>query len=189
MGQSSSYFTERELEAYEAATYLTRNEIHVAFRTFWNLDKANVSVDRNHPLSMEKIQSLPELKVNPFQDRICQVFSSDGSGSMTFEDFLDMLSVFNEKSSLETKLEYAFRIYDFDNDKVISGSDIEKVILCLTKASNSWEEKLSEEQIEFLVDEVLNEADMDTEEGIGYAEFCSLMRKNPEFPDYFMIRL
>ena len=48
---------------------------------------------------------------NPFRDRICQVFSECGTGAMKFKDFLDMLSVFNDKSSLEVKLEYAFRIH------------------------------------------------------------------------------
>ncbi|CAI9726810.1 and integrin-binding 1-like [Octopus vulgaris] len=190
MGQSSSCFTDRELEAYETATYLSRNEIHVAFKTFWNLDKANVSVDRNCALPMETIQSLPELKVNPFQDRICQVFSTNDNGALTFEDFLDMLSVFNDKSTLETKLEYAFRIYDFDDDKIISRSDIEQAILCLIKMNHPCDDDiLSEEQIEFLIDKVMDEADMDIEDGIGYAEFCSLMRKKPEFLEYFSIRL
>ena len=40
------------------------------------------------------------LQVNPFRDRICKVFSSSGDGALTFEDFLDMMSVFSEAVSI-----------------------------------------------------------------------------------------
>ena len=50
-------------------------------------------------------------QVNPFRDRICRVFSSDDTGAMTFEDFLDMMSVFSDNAPKNVKVEYAFRIY------------------------------------------------------------------------------
>ena len=48
---------------------------------------------------------------NPFKKRICQVFSHDGSGNMTFDDFLDMLNVFSENAPRDLKVYYAFKIY------------------------------------------------------------------------------
>ena len=48
---------------------------------------------------------------NPFCERICQVFSEDGSGDMSFDDFLDMFSVFSEAAPRDIKCVYAFRIY------------------------------------------------------------------------------
>ena len=50
-------------------------------------------------------------QVNPFKDRICDVFSSTDDGNMTFEDFLDMMSVFSDGAPKNVKVEYAFRIY------------------------------------------------------------------------------
>ena len=58
---------------------------------------------------------------------MCKVFSSDGTGDMTFEDFLDMMSVFSDNAPKNVKVEYAFRIYDFDNDDMLSNSDLEEV--------------------------------------------------------------
>ena len=49
--------------------------------------------------------------MNPFKDRICEVFSSSDDGNMTFEDFLDMMSVFSDSAPKNVKVEYAFRIY------------------------------------------------------------------------------
>ena len=39
-----------------------------------------------------------------------KVFSSS-EGGMTFEDFLDMMSVFSDNAPKPVKVEYAFRIY------------------------------------------------------------------------------
>lgn len=85
----------------------------------------------------ERIEQLPELKVipaectdflqillltvpfglqeNPFKKRICQVFSSEGNGSLSFEDFLDLLSVFSEQAPRQIKVFYAFKIYGMSN--------------------------------------------------------------------------
>lgn len=60
---------------------------------------------------MSKIMTCTELRVNPFNDRICKVFSSSRDGDCTFEDFLDMMSVFSEAAPLTVKAEYAFRIF------------------------------------------------------------------------------
>ncbi|GFS36322.1 hypothetical protein TNIN_157891, partial [Trichonephila inaurata madagascariensis] len=48
---------------------------------------------------------------NPFTDRICYIFSSDNDDRWSFEDFLDMVSVFSEGTPPEKKAEYAFCIY------------------------------------------------------------------------------
>jgi calcium and integrin-binding protein 1 len=60
---------------------------------------------------MEIMLNYPELRVNPFGDRICLVFSSSRDGDCTFEDFLDMMSVFSEEAPISVKAEYAFRIF------------------------------------------------------------------------------
>ena len=50
-------------------------------------------------------------QVNPFRDRLCEVFSSSEDGDLTFEDFLDMMSVFSDNAPKPVKIEYAFKIY------------------------------------------------------------------------------
>lgn len=60
---------------------------------------------------MSKILQYPELRVNPFGDRICKVFSSSQDGDCTFEDFLDMMSVFCNAAPKAVKAEHAFRIF------------------------------------------------------------------------------
>lgn len=62
------------------------------------------------PKTILKISFYHWLQMNPFKDRIVKVFSSSGDG-LTFEDFLDMLSVFSENAPKDLKTEYAFKIY------------------------------------------------------------------------------
>ena len=65
--------------------------------------------DKSHSLTI-LFDFSQKLQVNPFRDQICKVFSSSGDG-LTFEDFLDMMSVFSDAAPKNVKVEYAFRVY------------------------------------------------------------------------------
>lgn len=62
-------------------------------------------------LTHQDIAVLEEMRENPFKQRICEAFSRDGKGNLTFEDFLDLLSVFSEHCPRDIKVFYAFKIY------------------------------------------------------------------------------
>lgn len=54
-------------------------------------------------------------QANPFRERICRVFStSPARDSLSFEDFLDLLSVFSDTATPDIKSHYAFRIFGED---------------------------------------------------------------------------
>lgn len=55
------------------------------------------------------------------------MFSDPKSGRFTFKDFLFMVSVFSEYASDSLKREYAFKIYDFDDDDKLAESDLREV--------------------------------------------------------------
>nr|XP_040127399.1 calcium and integrin-binding family member 4 isoform X1 [Ictidomys tridecemlineatus] len=112
MGQCLRYQMHWEdLEEYQALTFLTRNEILCIHDTFLKLCPAG-KYYKEATLTMDQVSSLPALRVNPFRDRICKVFSHDDVFS--FEDVLSMASVFSEQACPSLKIEYAFRIYGAD---------------------------------------------------------------------------
>lgn len=78
---------------------------------FKALAPEKVGHNRNAKLPMNKVLQYPELRVNPFGDRICKVFSTSQDGDCTFEDFLDMMSVFSDSTPKSVKAEHAFRIF------------------------------------------------------------------------------
>ncbi|XP_064605327.1 calcium and integrin-binding protein 1-like [Liolophura sinensis] len=184
MGSSQSVFTEQELEEYQELTYFTKKEILHVHKCYRQLDPASVDTDRNAKLPIEKIRDISELKVNPFSDRICKVFSSSGDGQMTFEDFLDMMSVFSDAAPKSVKVEYAFRIYDFDEDDMISEEDVKEVVNRLT-----GDQRLSDDQLNQLVKNIFDEADLDADDSLSFAEFEHVISKAPDFVNSFRIRL
>nr|XP_022303766.1 calcium and integrin-binding protein 1-like [Crassostrea virginica] len=185
MGGGSSTFTRKELEDYQELTFFTKKEIHHVFKCFRRLAPDEDDVTTSTKLSRDDILALPELAVNPFNERIVKVFSSSGDGSMTFEDFLDMMSVFSDNAPLSIKIEYAFRIYDFDEDDVIGREDLRKLIDKLTGKQN----KLGERDMDQLIESVIAESDIDNDDGLSFAEFENMMMKNPEFVTSFRMRI
>lgn len=82
-----------------------------AHKKFKALAPEKVGHNKNAKLPVNKILQYPELRVNPFGDRICHVFSSTHDGHCTFEDFLNMMSVFSFSAPNSVKAEHAFRIF------------------------------------------------------------------------------
>ncbi|XP_059151752.1 calcium and integrin-binding protein 1-like [Physella acuta] len=183
MGGTQSVFTEDELDDYQTLTYLSKKEILLVHKRFKSLDPAVVEADKNAKLPIEKIRELPELKVNPFKDQICKVFSSSPDG-MTFEDFLDMMSVFSDGAPKSVKVEYAFRVYDFDGDDMISDSDLKQVIESLIGSNH-----LTEDEMQQLIDSIMEEADLDDDKTLSFAEFEHVISKAPDFVNSFRIRM
>ncbi|XP_002155581.1 calcium and integrin-binding protein 1 [Hydra vulgaris] len=184
MGAGQSAFTEEELKEYQELTYLTQKEILHCHKRFKELDVLAVTKDKNARLSKRAILNLPELKVNPFQDRICRVFSSTPeTGDMTFDDFLDMMSVFSENAPKSVKVEYAFRIYDFNEDDFLCRSDVCQIISKLC-----GEQKLTEDNINAIVKKIMAEADLDDDNRLSFAEFEHVISKAPDFVNSFRIR-
>ena len=62
----------------------------------------------------QETAKVDELRCNPFSARIVYLFSEDGSGELTFQRFMNMMSVFSGRTSRQTKAVWAFALWDFD---------------------------------------------------------------------------
>nr|XP_020839389.1 calcium and integrin-binding family member 4 isoform X3 [Phascolarctos cinereus] len=157
-----------ELEEYQALTFLTRNEILCIHDTFCKLCPRG-KYYKEATLTMDQISSLPALRVNPFRDRICRVFSHDDVFS--FEDVLGMASVFSAQACPSLKIEYAFRIYaDINENGFIDEDDLKCIIQRLLNTTN-----------------ILGESDMDNDHMLSFSEFEHAMSKSPDFMNSFRI--
>ncbi|GBM78740.1 Calcium and integrin-binding family member 3 [Araneus ventricosus] len=151
------------------------------FKRYRELDPHHVpqvmTGDEAHTITvpLEKVEKMPELKENPFRQRICKVFSNDGSGNLTFDDFLDMFSVFSEQAPRNVKQVYAFKIYDYDGDQFIGPKDLEQAVTALTRA------ELNEEEVGIVVEKVLDEGDLDDDGKLSFMEFEAVISKAPDF--------
>ncbi|XP_067411513.1 calcium and integrin-binding protein 1 [Emydura macquarii macquarii] len=189
-GSASSQLPRDLLGEYQELTFLTTQEILLAHKRFSELlpkeERERILLTR---VPKGKFLTLPELRANPFQDRICRVFSTaeDGDGSMSFEDFLDMLSVFSDSATSEIKSHYAFRIFDFDDDGTLDRKDLEKLVNCLTGEGD--ETRLSESEMDQLIQNILEESDIDKDGTINLSEFQHVISRSPDFASSFKIVL
>ncbi|XP_028352970.1 calcium and integrin-binding family member 4 isoform X2 [Physeter macrocephalus] len=93
-------------------------------------------------ISLPPLSPPPHPQVNPFRDRICRVFSHNDVFS--FEDVLGMASVFSEQACPSLKIEYAFRIYDFNENGFIDEEDLQRIILRLLNSDDVSEDLLTD---------------------------------------------
>ncbi|XP_026474848.1 calcium and integrin-binding family member 2 [Ctenocephalides felis] len=191
MGNKLATFTEEQLEDYQDCTFFTRKEILRVYKRFREVSPEIVPkcMTGDEPVTAkvprDLMERLPELRENPFKTRICEVFSSDGAGDLSFEDFLDLLSVFSGQAPRDIKVFYAFKIYDFDGDDLIGPSDLRAALRLLTRDS----QELSQDELAQIAGKVVEEADVDGDGKLSYMEFEHVITRAPDFLNTFHIRI
>ncbi|EDL07027.1 calcium and integrin-binding protein 1 isoform 2 [Mus musculus] len=186
MGGSGSRLSKELLAEYQDLTFLTKQEILLAHRRFCELlppEQRTVEESLHTRVSFEQILSLPELK-----ERICMVFSTSPTrDSLSFEDFLDLLSVFSDTATPDIKSHYAFRIFDFDDDGTLDREDLSQLVNCLT--GEGEDTRLSASEMKQLIDNILEESDIDRDGTINLSEFQHVISRSPDFASSFKIVL
>ncbi|KAJ8343929.1 hypothetical protein SKAU_G00312580 [Synaphobranchus kaupii] len=189
MGTTASQLPKDLLSEYQELTFLTKQEILLAHKRFSELVAKEERSSNSLRVPMEKILTMPELKSNPFRKRICHVFSTSDmkDGSLTFEDFLDLLSAFSDSATLEIKSHYAFRIFDFDDDGTLDCRDLENLVNCLTGETDDT--RLTPEEMRQLINNILEESDIDKDGTVNLSEFQHVISRSPDFVSSFKIVL
>merc|ERR1711953_465665 len=198
MGGNNTKLSKEDEEAYKQLTHFTEKEVQLCYKRFSRLLPPGVlgEVDNiNDPqcrVEIKKLLELPELKCNPFNVRLCRVFSGDRD-NMIFEEFLDMMSVLSEYTPSNVKAEWAFRVFDFDGDGKLNKDDIYKTVSALTDQTEQGEDRESKEKLETekreVVRNVLEETDLNGSGFISLVEFKQLVTKSHDFKDNFRMKL
>lgn len=79
------------------------------------------------------------------------------------------MSQFSVKGDKESKLRFAFRIYDMDNDGYISNGELFQVLKMMVGNN------LKDTQLQQIVDKTILFADRDEDGKINFEEFCSVV--------------
>ncbi|XP_035705241.1 calmodulin-A isoform X3 [Folsomia candida] len=88
----------------------------------------------------------------------------DRNGSIEFNEFLILMSKKMKDAESEGELIEAFKVFDKNNDGLISGSELRHVMTSLG-------EKLSDEEVE----DMLKETDLDEDGNVNYVNFVSVL--------------
>ncbi|KAL2723935.1 calcium and integrin-binding family member 3-like isoform X1 [Vespula squamosa] len=197
MGNKVATFSEEQLEDYQDCTFFTRKEILRIFKRFREMGDPGM-VPRTMTsqeastlrLPLSYLARIPELKENPFRERISEVFTksnrkqqSENTEGICFEDFLEMMSVFSEQAPRDLKVFYAFKIYDFDEDGVLGIGDLERTCRQLVQGG------LTSEEVYTVCQKVLEESDIDGDGALSYLDFEHVVTRAPDFISTFHIRI
>lgn len=214
MGANTSALTDNQLKQYQRNTSFSQKEICYLWNKFYKLCNINEKIVKGESnsirASFDQIKAMPELKENPFNHRICEVFatpsevmldSENGSAnseanSLSFENFLDMVYIFSEQASLEEKMKFAFKIYDEDDDGYIGRDDLHSIVSLMTKKQNDTSggdqgiknDSLTDQEINIIADKIIEESDVDHDERLSAIEFESIVLQAPHFVKTFHIR-
>uniref|UniRef100_A0A8C8ZD74 Calcium and integrin-binding protein 1 n=1 Tax=Prolemur simus TaxID=1328070 RepID=A0A8C8ZD74_PROSS len=190
MGGSGSRLSKELLAEYQVRGTPVPRQLaaHKRFCELLPQEHRSVEESLRAQVSFEQILSLPELKANPFKERICTVFSTSPTrDSLSFEDFLDLLSVFSDTATPDIKSHYAFRIFDFDDDGTLNREDLSRLVNCLT--GEGEDTRLSVSEMKQLIDNILEESDIDRDGTINLSEFQHVISRSPDFASSFKIVL
>jgi len=139
-------------------------EIKRLARRFKKLD-----LDGSGSLSIDEFMSLPELQQNPLVQRVIDIFDTDGNGEVDFKEFIQGISQFSVKGDKETKLRFAFKIYDMDRDGYISNGELFQVLKMMVGNN------LKDTQLQQIVDKTILFHDKDMDGRISFEEFCDIV--------------
>uniref|UniRef100_UPI00358E8CB2 calcineurin B homologous protein 1 n=1 Tax=Myxine glutinosa TaxID=7769 RepID=UPI00358E8CB2 len=130
--RASSLLREEEIEEIKRETGFSHSQITRLYSRFSSLDKGE-----NGHLSRDDFQRIPELAINPLGDRIINAFFAEGDDQVNFRGFMRTLAHFlpveegtqnasprEALNSRDSKLRFAFSLYDLDKDDKISREEL-----------------------------------------------------------------
>lgn len=148
----------------EMCSTFDADEIRRLGKRFKKLD-----LDNSGALSVDEFMSLPELQQNPLVQRVIDIFDSDGNGEVDFKEFIQGVSQFSVKGDKESKLRFAFSIYDIDRDGYIANGELFQVLKMMVGNN------LKDSQLQQIVDKTIMYADKDEDGKISFEEFCTVV--------------
>lgn len=153
-----------EISLPELCSHFDPEEIRRLGKRFRKLD-----LDNSGSLSVEEFMSLPDLQQNPLVQRVIDIFDADGNGEVDFKEFIEGISLFSVRGDKESKLKFAFKIYDIDKDGYISNGELFQVLKMMVGNN------LKDTQLQQIVDKTIILADKDEDGKISFEEFCAVV--------------
>eukprot|EP01134_Creolimax_fragrantissima_P008477 CFRG8477T1 len=163
-GGTAARLTDSDIAELRVQTEFKPNQLRLLYKRFKRLDKENKGF-----ISADDMLSIPELAMNPLAARIIAVFDIQSTDSINFSNFVSVLNVFHEDTDRDEKLEFAFRIYDIDNDGFITPRELRDVMKMM---AGSY---LADEDLDKVVKQTIEEADKDGDGKISRAEFNKVL--------------
>ncbi|KAI8118368.1 hypothetical protein FF38_05242 [Lucilia cuprina] len=176
MGNKSSLLLRpEEIAQIQEETGFTPNQIERLYSRFTSLDRGDCGT-----LSRDDFLRIPELAINPLCERIVHAFFADSTDDrVNFRQFMKVLAHFrpikdkkeSKLNSREDKLKFAFKMYDLDDDGVISRDELLSILHMMVGAN------ISQDQLISIAERTILEADLCCQGKISFEDFCKALER------------
>ncbi|XP_028396089.1 calcineurin B homologous protein 1-like [Dendronephthya gigantea] len=175
---SSTMLQDQDIEQIKKETGFSEQQIKRLYIRFLHLDSRGSGT-----LSREDFGRIPELAINPLNERIIDSFyfncnENDEQEECNFREFMKTLAHFrqfskkghNPLNTEEEKLKFIFSIYDIDKDGIITQADLLKILEMMVGVN------IGREQLELIAHRTIKDADADIDDRIDFDEFKKVMK-------------
>ncbi|KAK9819120.1 hypothetical protein WJX74_004471 [Apatococcus lobatus] len=166
-------------------TYFSENEVHALGKLFSELSnslhKDGLIHKDEFALALFKAQG----QSNLFVEKVFDIFDIKRNDVIDFEEFVRALSIFHPSAPLNEKAAFAFRIYDLDCTGSIEPGEVKRFLVALLKDNPAIE--LSEVELQSIIDETFEEADILRDGKINPEEWQAFVQKNPSIINYMTL--
>jgi len=174
---SSGHIKKEELEELQKHTHFDQKEIKAMYRQFKKETPSGVI----NKMEFKEVMKQMGIVDGFLQDLIFNVFDNNKDGIINFQEFVCALSVMT-RGTPDEKLEFAFMMYDMDNNGLITKDEMTKIMesfyqLVGPLVTFSGKKYESAQQ---LVDEFFEQMDSSGAGGVSLADYKEGAMKNPD---------
>ena len=164
--------TSDETQDYANQTHFNETEV----KALWHHFRTISTADGLDFIGRDDFQAALRFRDSFLLDRIFKIFDKNADGQITFMEFLFCLSTISSKATQHEKLQLSFQIYDMDTDGYISVNELTKLLTCTLR---EHELKITEEEIDTIVETTFKEADVGLPGMMTFTEFENIVSKTP----------
>jgi len=172
-GSSVNSLKRKHIKELMIQTHFTAEEIETLYAHFRSI--ASSQTDDGY-IDRDEFREAIGLAESLFVDRLFQLFDENNDGVINFQEFICGLSILSIRGTLEEKMLFSFRIYDFDSDNKISNAELTSMLKTSLLENGV---QFTPAQIELIIRSTFEEADAN---GDGYIEFDEYKRIVQDHP-------